>query len=313
LRQDNEAVIWRGPMKYGVIKQFLEDVVWGELDFLIVDSPPGTGDEPLSIAQLLKESGGGIQAVIVTTPQELALSDVRKSISFCQQLSIDIIGVVENMSGFVCPHCGKSSEIFKTGGGEQVAREMMVPFLGRVPIDPQIVNASDEGKPYLYHYAKTETAQAFSRVISPILEMDSSVAEPAFPAINEEKVFNNTPSVNKDGGKMRIAIPIANNKLSMHFGHCEHFALIDIDPETKEILKQDSVEAPEHEPGLLPVWLKEKGADLIIAGGMGSRAQDLFAQNGIRVITGAVSEEPKKLVEAYLAGTLQTGENVCDH
>lgn len=99
----------------------------------------------------------------------------------------------------------------------------------------------------------------------------------------------------------------------MHFGHCEHFALIDVDPETKEILKQDSVEAPEHEPGLLPVWLKERGANLIIAGGMGSRAQDLFAQNGVRVITGAISEEPKKLVEAYLAGTLQTGENVCDH
>ncbi|MGA1867369.1 MAG: P-loop NTPase [bacterium] len=180
LKKEDEPVIWRGPMKYGIIKQFLEDVVWGELDFLIVDSPPGTGDEPLSVAQLLLEKSNGIRAVIVTTPQELALSDVRKSIQFCHQLSLPILGVIENMSGFVCPHCGTITEIFKTGGGAHMAKEMGVPFLGRIPIDSQIVNSSDEGEPYLFNFAQTETARAFSRVIDPILHIDKkpSIQDP---------------------------------------------------------------------------------------------------------------------------------------
>lgn len=308
LQERNEPVIWRGPMKYGVIKQFLQDVVWGELDFLVVDSPPGTGDEPLSVAQLLVENGGGVQAVIVTTPQELALSDVRKSINFCRTLHIPILGVVENMSGFVCPHCGKTSEIFKSGGGEQMALEMAVPFLGRVPIDPQVVEASDEGRPYMYHYARTETAKAFGRVIRPILEMEGS-SVPSKP--KKEKAVSNKKE--KEKKSMRIAIPIADGKLAMHFGHCEQFALIDVDPATKEILKQDFLEAPEHQPGLLPVWLKERGADVILAGGMGSRAQNLFSQNGIRVVTGVPCEAPDSLVKAYLEDTLRTGENICDH
>jgi len=308
LQEQNEPVIWRGPMKYGVIKQFLQDVVWGELDFLVVDSPPGTGDEPLSVAQLLVENGGGVQAVIVTTPQELALSDVRKSINFCRTLRIPILGVVENMSGFICPHCGKPSEIFKSGGGEQMAREMAVPFLGRVPIDPQVVEASDEGKPYMYHYARTETAKAFGRVIRPILEMESIKA--SSETQTKEDASNITA---KEEKTMRIAIPIADGKLAMHFGHCEQFALVDVDPATKKILKQYFLEAPEHQPGLLPGWLKERGADVILAGGMGSRAQNLFAQNGIKVVTGASCEAPEALVNAYLEDTLRTGENICDH
>ena len=112
---------------------------------------------------------------------------------------------------------------------------------------------------------------------------------------------------------MRIAIPVANGKLALHFGHCEQFALIDVDPSTNRILAQDFIAAPEHQPGLLPMWLKEKGVNLVIAGGMGSRAQNLFMQNGIQVITGAPSEGPKKLVEDYIAGCLTTGENICDH
>ena len=322
LQEQNEPVIWRGPMKYGVIKQFLQDVVWGELDFLVVDSPPGTGDEPLSVAQLLVENGGGVQAVIVTTPQELALSDVRKSINFCRTLRIPILGVVENMSGFICPHCGKPSEIFKSGGGEQMAREMAVPFLGRVPIDPQVVEASDDGKPYMYHYARTETAKAFGRVIRPILEMEGKPQSPKEKAdLAKERQVTAVPSKEKavsakdrkEGKSMRIAIPIADGKLAMHFGHCEQFALIDVDPATQKILKQDLIDAPEHQPGLLPGWLKDRGADVILAGGMGSRAQNLFSQNGIRVVTGVPGETPEALVRAYLEGTLQTGENICDH
>jgi len=169
LRQSDDAVIWRGPMKYQMIKQFLKDVQWGILDFLIVDSPPGTGDEPLSIVQLLENADG---AVIVTTPQEVALSDVRKCISFCNNLNLSVLGVLEKMSGFICPKCGEETDIFKSGGGEIMARQMGVPFLGRIPIDPQIVRACDSGQPYVQHYNLSQAALSFKKAMLPLLERD---------------------------------------------------------------------------------------------------------------------------------------------
>ncbi|MBN1786914.1 MAG: Mrp/NBP35 family ATP-binding protein [Sedimentisphaerales bacterium] len=169
LRTDNDAVIWRGPMKYQMIKQFLKDVDWGNLDFLIVDSPPGTGDEPLSIVQLLENADG---AIIVTTPQEVALSDVRKCITFCEQLHLPVIGVLENMSGFVCPGCGQRTDIFKSGGGQQMAEQMKVPFLGRVPIDPQVVQACDSGRPYIQYYSSSQAAKAFKEAMAPLLKFN---------------------------------------------------------------------------------------------------------------------------------------------
>lgn len=168
LRTQNDAVIWRAPLKHKLIKDFLTDVQWGDLDYLIIDSPPGTGDEPLSVAQLLEDADG---AVIVTTPQDLALIDVRKAITFCRQVKLPILGVVENMSGFICPHCGKTVNIFKTGGGESMASDMEVPFLGRIPLEPKIVDAGDSGKPYLEYNRESETAKAFNSVIEPLLKM----------------------------------------------------------------------------------------------------------------------------------------------
>lgn len=168
LHAHDDAVIWRGPMKMGVIKQFLQDVRWGELDYLIIDSPPGTGDEPLSVCQLVKNADG---AVVVTTPQDVATTDVRRSITFCRQLNLPVLGVVENMSGFKCPQCGTVTDIFKTGGGEQMATEMKIPFLGRIPIDPAVGQACDDGKPFVDHYGRTETAKAFERIIAPILSL----------------------------------------------------------------------------------------------------------------------------------------------
>lgn len=169
LQNSDDAVIWRGPMKFGVIKQFIKDVRWGELDYLIVDSPPGTGDEPLSVVQLIEKADG---AVLVTTPQDISTSDVRRSVSFCHKLNLKVLGVIENMSGFICPHCGERTDIFKSGGGEKMAEEMGVPFLGKIPLDPKVVEASDSGLPYVYHYAKTEAAKAFEEVIKPILALD---------------------------------------------------------------------------------------------------------------------------------------------
>jgi len=166
LQHRDDAVIWRGPMKYNVIKQFLQDVEWGDLDFLVIDSPPGTGDEPLTVCQLISDADG---AIVVTTPQEVALADVRKSIDFCRKLKLPVLGVVENMSGFVCPHCGKVTDIFKRGGGEQMAREMAVPFLGRIPVDSQITQSGDEGKPFIYHYSKTPTAEKCKDILQKIM------------------------------------------------------------------------------------------------------------------------------------------------
>ncbi|HOP62672.1 MAG TPA: Mrp/NBP35 family ATP-binding protein [Spirochaetota bacterium] len=165
----DDAVIWRGPLKYGVIKQFLTDVLWGELDYLIVDSPPGTGDEPLSVCQLIENPDG---AIIVTTPQDVALVDVRKSVTFCRQLNIPVLGVVENMSGFVCPHCGTMTEIFKTGGGESMAADMGVPYLGSIPLEPRIVESGDEGYPHLSAASaqNTKAQENFIKIVDTIVD-----------------------------------------------------------------------------------------------------------------------------------------------
>ena len=161
LESVDNPVVWRGPLKHTVIRQFVADVQWGELDYLVVDLPPGTGDEPLSVAQVLKAVDG---SVIVTTPQEVALLDSRKSVVFSQQLEIPVIGIVENMSGLVCPHCGKEIDLFKKGGGEVAARELNVPFLGRVPIDPQIVVNGDAGKPYVIAFPESQAAKNLKQV-----------------------------------------------------------------------------------------------------------------------------------------------------
>jgi len=174
LRNDRDAIIWRGPLKHGLIRQFLRDVRWGDLNYLIVDSPPGTGDEPISIIQLLEDADG---AVIVTTPQDVALTDVRKAITFCRHVNLPIIGIVENMSGFVCPHCGNVIDIFKSGGGKKLAEEMGVPFLGSIPLEPNIVDTGDSGKPYIQYFQDSQAAKAFNTLIEPILSLNVKIAE----------------------------------------------------------------------------------------------------------------------------------------
>lgn len=165
LDNQSEALVWRGPAKHGVIKELLGSVVWGELDYMVVDCPPGTGDEPLSIIQLLQNVDG---AIIVTTPQDLALVDVRKSVTFCRHLNLPVIGIIENMSGYACPHCGKGVDIFKSGGGEKLAAEMGVPFLGRIPLDPAMVSAGDEGKPCIGEKRDTPAAVAMEEIFAKV-------------------------------------------------------------------------------------------------------------------------------------------------
>jgi ATP-binding protein involved in chromosome partitioning len=168
LLQDRDApIIWRGPMKMGAIRQFIGDVKWGDLDYLIVDLPPGTGDEPLSIAQLIPKADGSI---VVTTPQDVALLDSRKSINFSRSLKLPIIGVIENMSGMVCPHCGEHIDLFKIGGGKKSAEELGVPFLGGVPIDPKVVHSGDDGMPIVLYDPSSQAAIAFMDIVDKITE-----------------------------------------------------------------------------------------------------------------------------------------------
>jgi Mrp family chromosome partitioning ATPase len=166
LEDDRQAVIWRGPVKMGLIKQFVEDVMWGDLDFLVVDCPPGTGDEPLSTLQTL---GPTAIAVIVTTPQGVAVDDVRRSVSFVGELGNRVLGIVENMSGFVCPECGTVHNIFNAGGGEDLAKEAGVRFLGRIPLDPEVTSSGDEGFPFMKVHRDTATGKAMQQVIEPLL------------------------------------------------------------------------------------------------------------------------------------------------
>ncbi|ANB13429.1 Nbp35p [Sugiyamaella lignohabitans] len=173
LPNEDDAIIWRGAKKNGLIKQFLKDVDWGNVDYMIVDTPPGTSDEHISINQYLKSAGDGIDgAVVVTTAQEVALLDVRKEIDFCRKAGIKVLGLVENMSGFVCPNCKGESFIFAptTGGGEALAKEMGVPFLGKVPLDPRIGKSCDLGESFLDLYPDSPASTAILDIISEIRE-----------------------------------------------------------------------------------------------------------------------------------------------
>lgn len=167
LGDKDTAVIWRGPLKISAIRQFISDIDWGDLDYLIVDSPPGTGDEPLTVAQTIPDA----EALIITTPQEISLADVRKSINFCKQVNMKITGVVENMSGFVCPHCGKKTSIFGSGGGKVMARQMDVPFLGEIPLDSQMVEMGDKGKlDVLTEKADLEINKVYEEIVNRIVK-----------------------------------------------------------------------------------------------------------------------------------------------
>lgn len=162
----SDAVIWRGPKKNGLIKQFLKDVEWGNLDYLVVDTPPGTSDEHLSIVQYLKEAGID-GAVLVTTPQEVALQDVRKEIDFCRKVGIPILGLVENMSGFACPNCKGESQIFAatTGGADAMAKELGLEVLGKIPLDPRIGKMCDEGKSFLDEFPDSPATAAYLDIV----------------------------------------------------------------------------------------------------------------------------------------------------
>lgn len=172
LGSPDDAVIWRGPKKNGMIRQFLSEVDWGQLDYLILDTPPGTSDEHLSATTYLAKAtdGGGWGAVLVTTPNEVSLLDVRKEISFCRKMKVPVVGVIENMAMFVCPKCTTQSEIFpaRTGGARAMCEEMQVPFLGSLPIDPRLTKACDEGKDFVQEFNGSVAVAALNGIVDQI-------------------------------------------------------------------------------------------------------------------------------------------------
>ena len=318
LSSSDQAVIWRGPIKMGLIEQFLGDVEWGSLDYLIVDSPPGTGDEPLSVCQLLPDLDG---AIIVSTPQDIALADVEKSITFCRRVNTPIVGLVENMSGLVCPHCGGRIDVFKTGGAERLARQLSVPFLGRIPVAPEVVEACDQGDCSLANRASGPLKEAFTNISKSIMTLGRSSSGPDTPQAgasnspdgpDQARARKSASGDNQpEAANQRIALPLDGDRLSTHFGHATKFAIYDV--EDGKIVGEMGAVPPPHAPGVIPAWLAEQGVSLVIAGGLGRNAMAVFADHGIQVILGAPPEEARAVVNSFLAGNLMTGENVCDH
>jgi Mrp family chromosome partitioning ATPase len=165
----DDAIIWRGPVKHSIIQQFVGQVAWGDLDILVIDAPPGTGDEPLTVAQTIRDA----KAIIVTTPQEVSLSDVRKSINFCKTVKMHIFGLIENMSGLICPHCESVLDLFGKGGGQRTAQEMEIPFLGSIPFDPQMVVCGDDGVSFQEKYPQALVTRAFEEIAGKMISASS--------------------------------------------------------------------------------------------------------------------------------------------
>ena len=277
LPSEDSAVIWRGPLKHSAIRQFIGDIDWGELDYLIIDAPPGTGDEPLTVAKTIPDA----YVVIVTTPQEVSLIDVKKSIRFCQKTKMRILGIVENMSGFICPHCGKPIDLFKKGGGEKLAQEFGLRFLGRIPIDPRVVDTGDTGRPFIAAYPESPTAKAFEELIRKII----SATEEMKRDILEERF-------------MRIAIPINTpSKIEIDPEKFDLFAIYDI--ENNKILVKDVVKRAENQN--LIDFLKEQVVTHVLLFDPPKNLADHLSQNEIRVlITDTSTESPDNLIEEYL-------------
>ena len=298
----DSATIWRGPLKIGVIRQFIADIDWSDLDYMVIDSPPGTGDEPLTIAQTIPDA----KSVIVTTPQEISLADVRKSINFCRQVNMEILGLVENMSGLKCPHCGEMIDIFKTQGGMLTAKKEGLNLLGSLPFEPEVVSKGDTGNMSLLDDNKLLLTQEFNKIVDKIVKLTETRSE----LVPESK--NELLDIKKGSADSKVlVVPVSGGKLSAHFGHCEQFAFVET--QNGKIMETEMRNPPGHEPGVLPRWLYEQGADVIIVGGMGDMAQQLLKEKGIEVIIGAPMDSPESLANQYLSNNLVAGANVCDH
>lgn len=304
LPHDKEALIWRGPLKIGLIEQFFSDVDWEELDYLVVDCPPGTGDEPLSILQMIPDARG----IIVTTPQGLAVEDVQKSITFCKKMNLDLLGIVENMSTFQCPHCGEAIEIFPGKGGELMAKDAGVPLLAKLPLNHTLMEASDDGK----------LMQAFKEMSSfdPIVKVLSELEEKQ-PAKKETETMGAAAAAgtHRKGDRIQtIAMPVnADNVLDAHFGHASGFAFFVVDTQKKIVVEDKTLTPPAHEPGVIPTWIAAQGTHVLLTGGLGESARKILVDKGVDVVVGVASDNAEKVAKDFLNDTLNIAGNQCNH
>lgn len=275
LENDTDPVVWRGPIIANTVKQFWTDVIWPGIDYMFIDMPPGTGDVPLTVFQSLPVDG----IIIVTSPQELVSMIVAKAVKMANMMNIPILGLVENMSYFKCPDNGKEYKIFGESHIEEVAKEYNLKVLGKLPIDPEISAACDRGEIEGYD----------GKWFEPIGQM--------LKQMEEDKMT-------------KIAVASEEQEVTGHFGHCINFNIYDV--EDNKIVKSESIPNPGHKPGFLPNFLNDMGVKVIISGGMGGGAVEIFNEKGIEVIVGAEGDA-KAAAESYLQGELKTTGSVCNH
>ena len=273
LPNDTDPVIWRGPIIAGTVKQFWTDVIWGDVDFMFIDMPPGTGDVPLTVFQSIPVDG----IIVVTSPQELVSMIVAKAVKMAEMMDIPIIGIVENMSYFKCPDNGIDYKVFGESHIEEIAEKHNLKVLAKLPIDPKISAACDKG---LIELVEGDWLDPVAKLLGN----------------SEEKEM------------MRIAIAGEGKNVTEHFGHCEAFLVFDVD--NGKIVKEETLPNPGHKPGFLPNYLADRGVNVIISGGMGGGAVDIFNERNVEVIVGA-SGDAKTAVEKYLRGELKTTGSIC--
>jgi Mrp family chromosome partitioning ATPase/predicted Fe-Mo cluster-binding NifX family protein len=298
LPHPDAPIAWRGPRKSGAIRQLLADGDWDGVDVLIVDCPPGTGDEPMSAAQLIPSADG---AIVVTSPQDVSLLDSRKCVGFVDQIGLKMLGILENLSGFVCPSCGNRVDLFKTGGGERAATELGVPFLGRIPLSVAMVESGDSGKPLVVSHPEDAAAVAIKQAASKLMKRWESTEE-EMPVMTQKRLV----AVATDNDNM------LDGEVSMHFGRCPYYTLVEV--QDGRVGSTRAVKNPHfnnHQPGVMPEFIHSLGAHVILAGGMGPRAIQHFHGLGMDVATGAVGRVGS-VVEAYLGGNL-SGIVPCHH
>jgi len=282
MKNREAAVIWRGPVKHKVIEQFLTEVEWGPLDFLIIDAPPGTGDEPLSVAHTIPDA----KAVIVTTPQEIALADVRKSLNFCDKVNMKVVGLVENMSRLVCPDCGKDIPLFPAAGSQRLAQTTGIPLLGSLPFDHQVVAAADTGRLTDVSTEASPFFQEMERIAATILEKVGQAVPLAKKPVREP-------------GVSTFAVPLKDGQPAAQFPQCDAFALVRV--KDGEVVEQQTALPTSAHPGLWPLWLEQKGVTHLFAPGIKTGAREVFLRKDIQVADGDPTLPAEDQVRRFLA------------
>ena len=288
LDNEDDPVIWRGPVIAGVVKQFWTDVYWGDLDYLFVDMPPGTGDVTLTVFQSIPLDG----VVVVTSPQGLVSLIVKKAYNMAEKMNIPVIGLVENMSYVKCPDCSKEINIYGNSKIEEFAKELNVPVLGKMPLDADIARLCDEGK--------------IEDMVCNYLEKAAKIIE----SLKIDNVSENEETQKGDSHTMKVAVATQNNMVAGHFGKCEEYTIFDI--ENGKVINKQTLNTKENGHSKLPPYLKEHGVNVVICGGMGQGAYDALVSRDMKVFVGPQGNIDE-VVEKLIQGKLETKEAGCSH